>query len=198
MIEVELGFRAATRRLACAGLLALAAAGAMAQAELPACPPGEEAALRAYVPTAAKLKALTDAYESLAATLAKDPALAALLDKDDDSGMCRTGPVTQPSFAGMQQTFSKVPQMGSIFGKQGITARELVIWSQLSVLMGMAIGPDPAAAAKDPTPPAIQAAMRTAARDQLSPAQQAFARDSSAGLRRLLQVQQAAEKAGQR
>jgi hypothetical protein len=192
MIGIHRRFWTTAHRLGCAGLLALAAAGAAAQDELPECPPGEDAVTRAYAPTAAKMKALTEAYEALAVLVAKDRGLAATLEDDKKTGGCRVDGSTQPSIAGMQRMFSKLPQVGSVFSSRGIAPREVVIWALLSLHLVALAGPDPSAAPKVEMPPAMLEAMRAAAKEELSPAQQAFARDNGAGLRRLFQAQRKA------
>jgi hypothetical protein len=161
--------------------LALAASTAGAQAELPPCPPAEQAAVRSYVPTAAKLKAFTDATAAAVAAAEQDPALAAVLGKGKETFQCRVDDnETRMSFAGAQAMMTKYPRLGGIYAAQGISARDLVIWGDLAVLFAFASQPQFAAAAAG----------------ELSPAQQAFVRDNKAGIERLMKVLAAGMKKG--
>ena len=176
---VTRGLWVSSWRLCGAGLWALASSAAVAQAELPACPPGEEAAARSYVPTAA----YTDAFAAMVAAAAQDPAVAAVLSKEDETGQCVANANEKNlSFAGAQTLLTKYPRLGSIFSSQGISARELVIWGKLAPLFAVASQPQFAAAAQG----------------LLSPAQLAFARDNKAGIESLMKVLAGAKKAGQR
>lgn len=132
---------------------------------------------------AAKLKAFTDAYAAVMAAAVQDSGVAAVLSKQDRTGECTTDAnETGMSFAGAQAMLTKHPRVGSIYAAQGISPRELVIWSKPAVMFVFASQPQAAAAALG----------------ELSPAQQAFARDNTAGIERLTKVITSAMKQGQR
>ncbi len=177
-----------TRRSKLTGLLCLAGMlmvqGATAAAAAPPrCPAADLAAINNYVPTAAKMQALTEAVTALTAAAAKDPALAAMLANKDASGMCSVDDnLSMQSVAGIQAEFDKNPRLAAFYTSRGINARELASWGTLSLKLAFASVPEMAAAAKK----------------EMTPAQQAFARDNAAGVQKLVAAMTAMSKVERR